>query len=107
MGSQLFAVTMNPDVYAKLTPDLKKVVDDVIAQPDRWNRAIDQGEAADLEQLLKEGMKEIKLSDADMTAYSASLSKLWDETITDLEKKGVPARAYFTKLQAAIAKQSR
>lgn len=107
MGSQLFAVVMNPDVYAKLSPDLKKVVDDVIAQPDRWNSAVDQGEAGDLEQLLKDGMKEVKLSHEDIDAYNASLIKLWDGTVADLEKKGLPARAYFTKLQAAIAKHAR
>ena len=106
VGSGLFAVIMNPDSYAKLPDDLKKVVDEVIAQPDRWNRAVDEGEAADRNQLLGEGVKEVVLNDADKATYDGLVAKLWDEMIADMEKKGLPARAYFTKLRAAIAKNA-
>lgn len=107
MGGALFGLVMNPDAYNKLPDDLKKLVDDVIAQPDRWNRLLDQAEAEDRGVLLREGTKEVVLNDADMATYNAAVAKIWDEVVGDLEKKGLPARAYFEKLKAVVAKHSR
>lgn len=107
VGGQSFAIVVNPAAHDKLPPDLRKVFDEVVGDRRRFARAVDDSEAAERDRLLKEGVTEYRLSAADKAEFDKASAKTREEVLADLEKKGVPARAFFARLQAALAKSTK
>lgn len=106
MGRLTNAVVMSPAAYDKLPPDLRDAFDDYFGprgQPS-WGRLLDRSEAADRGVLIKDGVKPVALDAQNLAEFNALAIKLQETAVVDLEKKGRPARAYFERLKASMAK---
>lgn len=106
LGRLTNAVVMAPAAYEKLPPDLRQVFDEFFGPraQQSWGHLLDRSEAADRETLIKEGVKPVALDPQDLAEFNTLALKLQENAVADLEKKGLPARAYFEKLKASIAK---
>ncbi|HTY66475.1 MAG TPA: TRAP transporter substrate-binding protein [Alphaproteobacteria bacterium] len=107
IGGVAFTVVMNPAAYDRLPPDLKQLIDSYAtldASRTGWATVLDRGEAEQREILLKQGIQPIQLTDTERASFAAAAAKVQDATLAALEAKGLPARAYFTSLKAALKK---
>ncbi|HEY6821698.1 MAG TPA: TRAP transporter substrate-binding protein [Burkholderiales bacterium] len=106
-----FGVAMNPDTYAKLPADLKKMVDDSVKGVEKevgegWDALDDIGKKA----LLDGGDQPIKLSPAEDAKFRKIGAGVTEAKIKELEGKGLPARAVhemMVKLSEKNAKTSK
>ncbi len=105
VGGQSFALVMNAAAYDKLSPQQRQAFDAVFGDRGRFVRAVDQSEALERDRLMKEGVTEYRLTAADKAQFDKAAQLTREEVLADLEKKGLPARAYFKKLEAALARQ--
>ncbi len=108
-GGVTFVAAMNPAAYDKLPADLKKLIDEFsgTAGLSHWAAQFDVAEARNRELLIKAGAKMTRLDAKEQAAFDAIAVKLQETTIAELEKKGVPAKAYFAKLKQAIARHTK
>jgi len=107
IGGATFAAIMNEGAYNRLPADLKRLIDSyssIEANRTGWAAVLDPGEAQHKEILLKESVEVIPLTDAARAEFAAADAKVQEATLDGLEKKGLPARAYFKKLTAALKK---
>ncbi len=105
-GGLTFAVVMNSGVYDKIPAELRGVFDEYFGpkgQP-AWARLLDSDEAYNRDLLAKEGVKFSQLSPDDVAAFDAISFGLQQTMVDELEKKGLPARAYLEKLKSTMAK---
>ncbi len=106
MGRLTNAVVMNPAAYDRIPAELRVVFDDYFGPKGQkaWGELLDRAEASDRSLLLKDGMKANSLDAANLARFNEIALKLQETAVMDLEKKGLPARAYFEKLKASMAK---
>lgn len=105
VGGLSFAIVMNTASYEKLSPEQRKVFDQVLlSDRGRFARAVDESEATERTRLMKEGVTEYRLTAADKAQFDKAAQLTREEVLADLEKKGLPARAYFKKLEAALTR---
>ena len=107
LGVATFAAIMNPAAYERLPADLKKLID-AYAGPEGerrfWGRVLDEGEEDHRRQLLKSGVKEVKLGANAEADFRTLSGRIEETTMAELEQKSLPAKAYFLKLKASLAK---
>ena len=107
LGVATFAAIMNPTAYERLPADLKKLID-AYAGPEGerrfWGRVLDEGEEDHRRQLLKSGVKEAKLGANAEAEFRTLSGRIEETTMAELEQKSLPAKAYFLKLKASLAK---
>lgn len=107
-GGVTFVAVMNPAAYDKLPLDLRKLIDEYsgTAGLAHWAPMFDVAEARNREPMVKAGVKMARLDAKDQAAYDALAQKVQETAIADLEKKGLPAKAYFAKLKQALARHA-
>ncbi|MSQ73409.1 MAG: TRAP transporter substrate-binding protein [Betaproteobacteria bacterium] len=107
LGVVTFAAVMNPASYERLPADLKKLIDEYAgpaAERTFWADVLDGGESSQRDITLKAGVKPVQLDPRAQEEFKAISAKLEESTVADLEKKGLPARAFLLKLKATLAK---
>lgn len=99
----LFVILMNRAKYDSLAPDLRKLIDETtgIAAARRVGAAWDRAEAAGREYFLGKKAEIVVPDAAQHKAFRAAAKPVIDQTLADLEAKGMPAKAFF----AALARQ--
>ncbi len=99
----LFVILMNRAKYDSLPPDLRKLIDDTtgIEAAKRVGAAWDKAEATGREYFLAKKAQIVVPDAAQHKAFRDAAKPVIDQTLADLEAKGVPAKAFF----AALAKQ--
>src|SRR3954463_3529189 len=106
-----FGVAMNPEFYAKLPADLKKMVDDSVQGVEKevgegWDALDGIGKKA----LLDGGDQPIRLSQSEDVKFRKIGAGVTEAKIKELEGKGLPARAVhdmMVKLSEKNAKTSK
>ena len=103
-----FGVGMNPDFYAKLPADLKKLIDDSVKGVEKevgvgWDALDDVGR----KMLVDGGMQPIRLSAAEDARFRKVGEQVTEAKLKELEGKGLPARAAFALIQSLSAKHSK
>jgi TRAP-type transport system periplasmic protein len=95
-----FGLAMNLDAYNKLSPDLKRMIDESVVGHDQavgqlWDARDPPGKKA----LLDGGMQVVKFSPEDDARVRKIAADLHEKTIKDLEAKNLPARAVYTMMR--------
>ena len=106
-----FCICMNQRSYDKLSPDLKKLIDQSTVGVEKtvgqqWDKLDDIGKSI----MVKSGTTPIKLTKAEDDKFRAIGKKVSDKKIAELDKKGLPARKVYdlmNELSAKYAKNSR
>lgn len=103
-----FGIGMNPDFYAKLPADLKKLVDDSMKGVEKevgegWDRLDDIGKKL----LVDGGAEPIKLSAQENARFRKVGQQVTEEKLKELEAKGLPAREVFKRMQALAEKHAK
>ncbi len=93
-----FAVVMNPAKYDSLPADLRAIIDSTTgpARAEWYGAMWDEAEKAGKESILAKGVKVNLFAGAELDRMKKAVSAINDEYIEGLEKKGLPARAFFT-----------
>src|SRR5687768_15628132 len=103
-----FGLAMNPDTYAKLPADLRKLVDDSVRGVEKeigegWDALDDVGKKL----LVDGGAQPIKLSAAEDKRFRQVGMEVTEAKLKELEGKGLPARAAFKQIQELSAKHAK
>lgn len=99
-----FAVVMNPDSYARLPPDLQRLIDDTTGNAAarevgaRW----DSMEAPGREYMLDSGVEVIVPSAAERAAFAGVAEPQIEARLRRAEAMGLPAREFFARLRELI-----
>ncbi|HEX2566147.1 MAG TPA: TRAP transporter substrate-binding protein [Burkholderiales bacterium] len=103
-----FGVAMNPDFYAKLPADLKKMVDDSVKGVEKEvGEGWDALDAIGKKALLDGGDQPIKLSPAEDAKFRKIGAGVTDAKIKELEGKGLPARAVHDMMVSLSEKNAK
>lgn len=102
-----FGVGMNEAFWAKLPPDLQKLVMDTMTGKEKevgeaWDALDVPGKKA----LVDGGGEAIKLSAADQAKVRAIGAEVSEAKVKELEGKGLPARAVYTMMRALADKHT-
>jgi TRAP-type C4-dicarboxylate transport system substrate-binding protein len=104
-----FGLVMNPKSYDRLPADLQKLIDALGTKESAIKMAkmswSDFPRFVEYQNKLK--LNRIPLSAAADKEMRALANKVMDKRITKMEKKGLPARATYTKMKALAAKYSK
>jgi TRAP-type C4-dicarboxylate transport system substrate-binding protein len=96
-----FGLAMNEDFWAKLPPDLKKLVmDTTTGREKEIGQAWDALDVPGKKALVDGGAEAIKLSVADTTRIRAVGAQVSEATIKGYEEKGLPARAVYNSMRS-------
>ena len=100
-----FGVGMNPDFYAKLPADLKKVVDDSMKGVEKevgegWDALDSIGKKI----MMDAGLEPIRLSAAEDARFRKVGAQVTEAKLKELEGKGLPARAVH-KMMVGLAEK--
>jgi TRAP-type C4-dicarboxylate transport system substrate-binding protein len=103
-----FGIGMNPDFYAKLPADLKKLVDESVKGVEKevgegWDRLDDVGKKL----LVDGGAQPIQLSAQENARFRKVGMEVTEAKLKELEGKGLPARAAFKMMQQLSEKHAR
>ncbi|WP_051014063.1 TRAP transporter substrate-binding protein [Pararhodospirillum photometricum] len=101
-----FVVTMNSDVYNALPPDLKAVLTahSGAAWAEKAGRVFDGLDTVGRDEALKAGHTVVTIEGgADNPAWKPALDQATDAYLTDLETRGLPARAVYARAKALAA----
>ena len=103
-----FGLGMNPDFYAKLPADLKKLIDDSVKGVEKevgagWDALDDVGKKA----LVDGGAQPIRLSQQENTRFRKVGMDVTEAKLKELEGKGLPAREAFKTIQSLSEKHSK
>jgi len=103
-----FGVGMNPDFYAKLPADLKKLVDDSVRGVEKevgegWDALDDIGKKL----LVDGGAQPIRLSAAEDARFRKAAALVTESKLKEMEGKGLPARQAFATIQSLAEKHSK
>ena len=103
-----FGVAMNPDFYAKLPADLKKMVDDSVKGVEKEvGEGWDALDAVGKKALLDGGDQPIKLAAAEDAKFRKIGAGVTDAKLKELEGKGLPARAVHKMMVSLSAKHAK
>jgi len=103
-----FGIGMNSDFYAKLPPDLKKLVDDSVKGVEKemgegWDALDDVGKKL----LVDGGAQPIKLSAQENARFRKVGTEVTEAKLKELEGKGLPARETFNLMQSLSEKHAK
>ena len=101
-----FALIMNKDSYAKLPPDLQKVID---ANSGEWlakefGRRWEHDDQPGIAKAKKQGDEIIKVSDAEQDRWRKVTQPVYDSWIKDLDGKGYDGKHLVEEAQRLVAK---
>jgi len=98
VASATFAVVMNEAKYRSLPADLRKLIDDTTgpARAEWFGKMWDDAETAGKKSLEAKGLKPIHMSPAEFAKVKQTLAPLSDEAIAKVEKRGLPAKEFYT-----------
>jgi TRAP-type transport system periplasmic protein len=100
-----FGVVMNPASYAKLPPDLQKLIDDSTRpRVDQVGKLWDSADAPGKKYLVSEGDAPIELSNEQNALFKKIGAEDTARVIDELDKKGMPASEVHVAMAAAAAK---
>jgi TRAP-type C4-dicarboxylate transport system substrate-binding protein len=103
-----FGLAMNPDFYARLPADLKKLVDQSVVGVEKevgegWDALDDVGKKL----LVDGGAQPIKLSAAENARFRKVGAEVTEAKLKELEGKGLPARAAFSQIKSLSEKHAK
>jgi TRAP-type C4-dicarboxylate transport system substrate-binding protein len=103
-----FGIGMNPDFYAKLPADLKKLIEDSMKGVEKevgegWDALDDVGKKL----LVDGGAQPIKLSAQENARFRKVGAEVTEAKLKELEGKGLPARAAFNLIKSLSEKHSK
>jgi TRAP-type C4-dicarboxylate transport system substrate-binding protein len=103
-----FGLAMNPDFYAKLAPDLQKLLDQSVTGIEKevgegWDALDDVGKKL----LMDGGAQPIKLSAQENARFRKIGAEVTQAKLKELEGKGLPAREVFKMMQALSEKHAK
>jgi TRAP-type C4-dicarboxylate transport system substrate-binding protein len=103
-----FGVGMNPEFYARLPAELKKLVEQSVVGVEKevgagWDALDDVGKKL----LVEGGAQPIKLSSAENQRFRKVGAEVTEAKLKELEAKSLPARSAFTLIQSLSQNHSR
>jgi TRAP-type transport system periplasmic protein len=103
-----FGIGMNPDFYARLPADLKKIIDQSVVGVEKemgegWDALDDVGKKL----LVDGGAQPIKLSPQENARFRKVGEEVTEAKLKELEGKGLPARAVFKLMQSLSEKHAK
>jgi TRAP-type C4-dicarboxylate transport system substrate-binding protein len=103
-----FGIGMNPEFYAKLPPDLKKLVDQSSVGVEKevgagWDALDDVGKKL----LVDGGAQPIRLSAKENERFRIAGAEVTEAKLKELEAKALPARAVFRTMQGLSVKHAK
>lgn len=103
-----FGVAMNPDFYAKLPADLRKLVDDSVNGIEKelgegWDGLDVPGKQA----IVDGGAQVIRLSPAEDAKFRRTGAQVTEAKLKELDGKGLPASATFRMMKALAQKHAK
>jgi TRAP-type C4-dicarboxylate transport system substrate-binding protein len=103
-----FGIGMNPEFYARLPADLRKLVDQSTAGVEKevgegWDALDDVGKKL----LVDGGAQPIRLSARENERFRQIGSEVTEAKLKELEDKGLPARAAFRMMQSLAVKHAK
>jgi TRAP-type C4-dicarboxylate transport system substrate-binding protein len=103
-----FGIGMNPEFYARLPADLRKLVDQSTAGVEKevgegWDALDDVGKKL----LIDGGAQPIRLSARENERFRQIGSEVIEAKLKELEDKGLPARAAFRMMQSLAVKHAK
>jgi len=103
-----FVLAMNPDFWAKLPPDLQKLVMDTMTGKEKQvGEAWDALDVPGKKALMDAGGEAIKFSAADNAKVRQIGVQVSEAKIKELEGKGLPARAVYDMMRALSEKHAK
>ena len=101
-----FGLVMNPEAYKKLPRDLQALIDEIGSKAGAVDaaRKVWNSEKNYETYITGAGIKRLEFDAASKTEMHRIAESLAQRRIAELEKKGVPARAMFDAMKAAVAK---
>ena len=103
-----FGVAMNEDFWAKLPPDLKKlVIDTTTGKEKEIGEAWDALDVPGKKALTDGGAEAIRLSAADSVRIRAVGAQVSEATVKGYEEKGFPARAVYNTMRTLSEKHAK
>ena len=97
-----FGLIANEKSYAALSPELKKLIDDTMAEKGggaEAGRRFDSIDAPGKDAMIKAGTEIVKVSAAEDAKFRAAAAKITASALADLDKKGLPATATYKMMQ--------
>ena len=99
-----FGVVMNPASYAKLPPDLQRLIDDTTRpRVDEIGKLWDSADAPGKKYLMSEGGTPIVLAPDQDALFKKIGAEDSAKVVADLDSKGKPASKVYAAMQAAAA----
>ena len=101
-----FFITMNLKKYESLSPDLKKVIDDLsgVWGAEFTGAAWDKGEEEGIAAAKQAGATTYTLPPAELQRWSQKVKPAEDEWIASMEAKGLPGRQVLADLRELVTK---
>jgi TRAP-type transport system periplasmic protein len=99
---------INKKVYDGLPADLKKIIDEVSGRriAERGGKIIDGITAQNLQLAKKAGVEQIPLTPAERARWLKACDPVIEESIKDLEGKGLPAKKVYEEAKMILKKYS-
>jgi TRAP-type C4-dicarboxylate transport system substrate-binding protein len=103
-----FGLAMNPDFYAKLPPDLQKlVVETTTGKEKEIGEAWDALDVPGKKAIIDGGGQAIKLSVDENAKFRRIGTDVTEAKVKELEGKGLPARAVYDLMKALAEKHAK
>lgn len=100
-----FGVLMNPASYARLPPDLQRLIDETTGKAAarevgaRWDAAEAPGRAY----MAENGVEIIELDEAERAQFLDAANFLIEQRLAATEARGLPARAFYARLKQLVS----
>jgi TRAP-type C4-dicarboxylate transport system substrate-binding protein len=101
-----FAVVMNPESYAALPPDLRRLIDETTGKEAARRTGVrwDSMEQPGREYMRAGGVEIIELSDAERAVFADAAAHLVEERLAQTEAMGLPAREFLARVRELAAR---
>jgi len=99
---------INKKVFDGLPPDVKKIIDDLSGKRvvERGGKIIDGITAQNLEIAKKAGVEQILLAPAERARWLKACDPVIEQSLKDLESKGLPAKKVYEEAKVILKKYS-
>jgi len=97
VSSATFAVVMNRAKFDSLPADLQELIAKTTgpARAERFGAMWDEAEKAGRDNLLAHGVQPVTMSAADFAKVKQALAPLVEQSIAEVEKRGLPGKAFY------------